>query len=107
MEADGDQLDEDLLDEIEDGPDEDDDDDLVDSVLPAPRALIAVDVVVLHRGQERNLHAEPPEKQRCMELELLGHVAPFLRVVGEDTGEDTDHNRHTLSDELDNLLATV
>jgi hypothetical protein len=42
-----------------------------------------------------------------VKLQLLGHVAPFLRVVGEDTGEDADDDRHTLTHELDTRLAIL
>jgi hypothetical protein len=42
-----------------------------------------------------------------MEFELQRQVAPFLRVVGEDTGEDADDDRHTLTHELDTRLAIL
>jgi hypothetical protein len=35
-----------------------------------------------------------------MELELVGHVAPFLRIVGEDAGQDADYWRNTFPNNL-------
>lgn len=40
--------------------------------------------MIFHGGQEGDLDSEPPEEERGVNLELLGHVAPFLRIVGED-----------------------
>jgi len=52
VEANGDELNDDLLDQVEDSPDEDDDNDLVERVFPAASGLIAIHVMVLHGGQE-------------------------------------------------------
>ena len=49
MEADGDELDDDLLDEVEDKTNEQRDENLVHSLFPAFSALITIDVMIRHR----------------------------------------------------------
>ena len=88
VEANGDQLNDELLNEIQDRPDEEGNDELVEGVLPGACAMILVDMVIFHGGQERDFHTQPPEEDGGVEFELLCHIAPFLCIVGEDTGQD-------------------
>ena len=51
--------------------------------------MILVDMVVFHGRQERDFHTQPPEENGGVEFKLFCQIAPFLRIVGEDTGEHT------------------
>ena len=99
VEADGDELDDDLFDEVQGKAHEDGDDDLVDDDLPLLRPFRAVDMVVGHGREKRNLNGQPPEEQRSRELQLLGHVPPLLLVVGEEAGDDADRRGDAFRDD--------
>lgn len=62
VKAHGDELDDDLFDEVEDRADEDGNEDLVHRSLPRPDGPVAVEVVVRHRRDERDLDGEPPQE---------------------------------------------
>lgn len=83
MEADGDELNDDLLDEIQDRANEDGDNDLVQGRFPVLGRFVPVDVMVLHGGEERYLDRKPPEEQRRRNFELFPQIPPLLAVVGE------------------------
>lgn len=100
MEAHGNQLNEEFLDKVQNGPDKSRDDDLVESVFPASGTLITIDMVVFHGGQERNFHTQPPEKEGSMDFKLLGQAAPFLRIVCENAGEKAHDDGDTFRQNL-------
>jgi len=85
MEADGNELNDDLLTKIQACSDKDRDDDLVHNNFPLPCRLIAIKMVILHRRKKRNFDCEQPEEQCSWNLEGLAEVPPFLATVGEKT----------------------
>lgn len=99
MKVHGDELDHDLFNEVENGPDKDGNDDFVDSPLPVA-STTTVHMVVDHGWKERDLDTKPPEEKRRWELQLLCHVSPFLRVVCEDTGENANGRGYAFGDNL-------
>jgi hypothetical protein len=83
MEADGDELNDNLLEEIQACSDEDRNNDFVHGDFPTPRRFIAIQMVVLHRREKGNFDREPPKEQRSWDFESLAQISPFLAVIGE------------------------
>lgn len=100
MVVDGDQLEEELLNEVQNRPHKDGNDNLVDRSFPAACVRIAIHMVILHRGEKGDLDTQKPEKEGRGQLQLLGDIAPFLRVVGEDTGKYAHRDRKALCNNL-------
>ena len=99
MEADGNELDKDLLNEVQCHAHKDGDDDFVHDRLPVLGRFVAVDVVVFHGGEERNFDRQPPEEQRRRKLQLLAHVPPLFAIVREQTGDESNGPRQTFCDQ--------
>ena len=89
MKANGNELNDDLLEEIQACPDEDRYDDLVYGVFPASCRFIAIQVVILHCRKEGDLDRKPPEEQSRRYFKSFAEISPFLAVVGEETGYQT------------------
>ena len=92
MEADGNELNDNLFDEVKNEANEERDEDFVHCFLPWPccAILCGIDVVVRHCRKEGYFNGQPPEKQSCWQLKLLTHVSPFLTVVGEEARDEAD-----------------
>lgn len=100
MEADRDQLYENLLKEIEAGAYKKGDQDLVHRVHPGARgSLRSAALVIRHGREERNFNREPPDEDCAWYLELLAHISPLLRVVGEQGRYQSDGGRQAFGDD--------
>jgi hypothetical protein len=64
-------------------------------------------VVVCHCWEERHFNGQPPEEQGGWEFELLAHVSPFLAVVGEEGGDETDRPGEKFGEYLQWVLVVV
>ncbi len=100
MKANGNELNDDLLEEIQACSDEDRHDDLVYGVFPAPCRFIAIQVVILHCREKGDFNREPPEEQSCRYFKSFAEISPFLTVVGEETGYHTHRVRNGFRQKL-------
>ena len=107
VEADGDELNDDLLDEVEDESDKQSYKNLVHGAFPFSCGLDAVDVVVRHCWEERHFNGQPPEEQSSWEFELLSHVSPLLAVVGEEGRDETNRPGEEFGEHLRCMLVVV
>ena len=71
MEADGDELYNYFLAEVEYDSDKHGDDDFIDRDFPWKRSLVTIYVMIVHRWEEGDLYSEPPEEHRGGDLKLL------------------------------------
>lgn len=90
MEADCDELQNDLLNEVQCEADEKRYQNLVRRILPVLGVGVTVDIMIFHRWKEGDLNGQPPKEQGCRKFKLLAHVSPFLGVVREETRNHTD-----------------
>jgi len=103
MKANGNELNDDLLEEIQACSNEDRHDDLVYGVFPAPCRFVTIQVVVLHCREKGDFDRKPPEEQSCWHFKSLAEISPFLAVVGEETGYQTHGVRNGFRQKLASL----
>ena len=94
VKADGDQLDDDLLDEIKGGRDEEGNEDLVHCDLPRFSSSATFKMVMDHDGQKRDEDSQIPEEDGGWQFQLLAHISPLFAIVREETQDQTDGPRH-------------
>lgn len=105
MKTDSDKLNDDLLDEVQNSPNEDGNDDLVNNTFPFPGRLITVKVVAFHGRQERNFDCKPPEEKGSGNFELLSKVPPFLGIVCKKARDHPHGPRNHFSYDLGSFVS--
>lgn len=107
VKADGNQLNNDLFNQVENGANKYRDDNFVHCVFPFFDRFTAIKMMVDHGRQERDLYSQPPEKERQGQFQFFAKVAIFFGVVGENGGDNAENRRKAFRSDLDIVSASI
>lgn len=104
MKRDGNELDDDLLNKIEDCGDEETYQDDICMVFPIPCGFIATPVVVCRDGEKGDEDGEPPKKECGRDFQHASHAFPLLTTISESASNNCHDVRNAFGDDLEIVL---